>query len=112
VSIEKKSHDFLRRSGKALTAKCSFAGVIMRCPDCGMKILFVGNTCPYCEATKAKKRQRHLSAALFGLCGGFVGWLFTQEMGLINHLGYTLLSSLMGAAFGVFLELSGVLSRR
>jgi hypothetical protein len=33
-------------------------------------------------------------------------------MGLINHLGYTLLSSFMGAAFGVFLELSGVLSRR
>jgi hypothetical protein len=77
-----------------------------------MKIPFGGNSCSYCEASKAKKGQCQLSAALFGLCGGFGGWLFTQEMGVIDHVGYTLLSGLVGAATGMFLELSGILGRR
>ena len=62
----------------------------MQCSNCGKKVPFAGNVCPYCDADKSGDQTKSVWSFIGAMAGGGVGYL-------VNHGAVALF---VGAALG------------
>lgn len=64
----------------------------MKCSNCGKKIPYTGQVCPWCHADKSADKSFHAYVSTCAILGTFIGLLADQSIG-----------ALIGLAAGVFM---------
>ncbi len=65
------------------------------CSNCGMKIPYLGNVCPYCHADKTKDKEANYVIQGYVGAGG-LGVLLGAFIGYQIHPGWLCLGSFIG----------------